>query len=170
MSVPKVFCDMDGVLADFDRGWEEFTGKKVIGWVTITDSDWARCKQQWPTFWMDLELMPHALELWNALSPFDPDLLTAVPDSWKSAGIGKITWAGELLNMNRGQVHAVAREDKRKYAKQRDGTPNVLIDDLDKNVKEWNAAGGFGIQYIPSGSMVQRVIRSIESHMERYGA
>lgn len=166
---PKVYCDMDGVVADFDRGWEEFTNTKISGWVTITDADWARLKKQWPTFWMDLEPMPFAEELWDALRPYTPDILTAVPDAWKSAGIGKTTWAREVLG-GVGKVHAVRREDKRNFAKQRDGTPNILIDDMEKNIKEWNAAGGLGIRYIPSASMVQRVIRFIESHLERHGA
>ena len=169
MSAPKLYVDMDGVLCDFNYGWKEFTGKSITNWVTINDDDWGYLKKQWPTFWMDLELMPYAEQLWDALSAYSPDLLTAVPDSWKSAGIGKTSWARENLS-GRPEVLAVSREDKRKYAKQKDGTPNVLIDDMEKNIREWNAAGGLGIRYISGKTAVGEVIRTIEAHMERHGA
>jgi hypothetical protein len=165
---PKVYCDMDGVLADFNGGWKEFTGKEITNWIVISGDEWGHLKYQWPTFWMDLEMLPHARELWGALAPYSPDLLTAVPPSWKSAGIGKSTWARENLGGN-PKVLAVQRHEKKNYAKQKDGTPNILIDDLGKNIKEWEAAGGVGIQYIPSGNGVDRVVRTIEAHMKRYG-
>jgi hypothetical protein len=36
---------------------------------------------------------------------------------------------------------------KEKYAQQPDGTPNILIDDWDSNIKLWEANGGIGILY-----------------------
>jgi hypothetical protein len=166
---PKVYCDMDGVLADFNAGWKEFTGVTITGWMTISGDEWRYLKKQWPTFWMDLEFIPHAQELWRAISPYDPELLTAVPDSWRSAGTGKSVWARENLTGN-PKVHAVMRSEKKNYAREKDGTPNILIDDMEKNIKEWEAAGGVGIQYIPSAGMVNKVVRTIESHMKRHGA
>jgi len=61
-------------------------------------------------------------------------------------------------------VHTVQRHEKKNYAKQQDGTPNILIDDMDRNVREWVAAGGLSIKYIPGAGMLDRVIRFIESH------
>lgn len=165
---PKVYCDMDGVLADFNQGWKEFTGHEITNWVVISGDEWGYLKRQWPTFWMDLDMLPHANELWSALAPYAPDLLTAVPPSWKSAGIGKTVWARENLGGN-PKVLAVQRHEKKLYAKQRDGTPNILIDDMGKNITEWEAAGGVGIQYIPSASAVNKVMRKIEAHMKRHG-
>ena len=167
---PKVYCDMDGVLADFNGGWKEFTGNEIDNWVVITGDDWKYLQKQWPTFWMDLELMPYAAQLWTALRPYDVEILTAYPNNgWKTAGVGKTIWARTVLGGN-PVVHAVERREKKNYAKQKDGTPNILIDDMEKNIDEWEQAGGIGIQYIPSASIVQRVIREIESVMERYGA
>lgn len=165
MSAPKIYVDMDGVVADFNRGWKEFTGNEINNWVVITGDEWKYLKKQWPTFWMDLELMPYATQLWDALKPYNPEILTAYPDNgWKEAGVGKTVWARTVLGGN-PVVHAVARSQKKDYAKQRDGTPNILIDDMERNIDEWERAGGVGIRYIPSASMVRRVIQTIEAQM-----
>jgi 5'(3')-deoxyribonucleotidase len=37
--------------------------------------------------------------------------------------------------------------DKFKYARQDDGTPNILIDDWKKNIVPWREHGGLGIKY-----------------------
>jgi hypothetical protein len=48
---------------------------------------------------------------------------------------------------------AVDRSQKRRYAKQADGTPNLLIDDFDKNIAEWKSAGGIGLLYTGQNSL-----------------
>ena len=45
------------------------------------------------------------------------------------------------------KFHAVRRSEKRRFAKQRDGTANILIDDFAKNINEWQQAGGVGVVY-----------------------
>ena len=166
--LPKVYCDLDEVLADFKGGWKEFTGQDVDRWLKITSDDWGYLKKQWPTFWMDLEFVPFALELWKAIAPYDPDILTARPESWVTASVGKSVWVREYLS-GAPKVICVMRSEKKNYAKQKDGTPNILIDDKERNITEWAAAGGRGIQYIPSSSAVSRVVRIIEAHMAQYG-
>ena len=37
--------------------------------------------------------------------------------------------------------------EKYKFARQADGTPNILIDDWDTNIRLWEAQGGIGILY-----------------------
>ena len=51
------------------------------------------------------------------------------------------------------EFHAVDRSQKRQYAKQADGTPNLLIDDFDKNIAEWKSAGGIGLLYTGQSSL-----------------
>jgi hypothetical protein len=161
MATPIVYVDMDGVLANFTKAYVEFTGVPESKWITITRNDWQRLQQDWSTFWSDLEPMPFALELWRVVQPYHPCILTATPPSWPSASVGKRIWCRRVLPKfgysPAQQFHAVQRKDKQKFARQADGTPNVLIDDHRPNIDEWTAAGGHGVIYIPSSAMVQSI-------------
>lgn len=171
MSTPQLFSDIDGVLADFLKGFREFFTEKYgeKGWLEINKEDWLLLKKEWPTFWADLEYEQYALDLWRVISPYRPSLLTAAPPSWPSAGVGKTIWAKRMLPKfgyhPSQQVHTVMRADKKNFAKQPDGTPNILIDDMAKNIQEWSAAGGLGIVYIPSMGAIRNVQRTIEQFM-----
>ena len=46
------------------------------------------------------------------------------------------------------------RSQKQAFAKNRDGEPNVLIDDYMKNIKEWEAKGGIGIHHTNVGKTI----------------
>lgn len=168
---PQLFSDIDGVLADFLRGFREFFTEKYgeHGWLNIAKDDWLQLKAEWPTFWSDLDYEPYALDLWRVISPYHPSLLTAAPPSWPSAGVGKSIWAKRMLPKfgyhPSQKVYTVMRENKKNFAMQSDHTPNILIDDLQKNIQEWNAAGGIGIVYIPSMGAIRNVRRILEQHM-----
>lgn len=159
--IPKVYCDMDGVLADFSKAFHAAMDIDTRnGWVTIT-YEWKQLQKKWPTFWMDLEFMPNGKSLWQSIAKYRPSLLTAYPESWPGASTGKHIWAKRMLPKfgyhPQQQFIACLRHEKRQYAKQSDGTPNVLIDDMLKNIEEWRSAGGIGIHYIDSASSVRKV-------------
>jgi len=173
MTTRLYFCDMDGVVADFHAGASEFfrmnARKNQAEFTAILESPagWPRLKREWPTFWSDLPLMPHALDLWSVLQPYHPSMLTAIPPSWPSAGTGKTIWVKRNLPKfgyhPTQRVYAVQRHEKVKFARQSDGTPNVLIDDFGKNIREWQAAGGIGIKYEDSASAVNHVKTILKS-------
>jgi len=170
---PVVYCDMDGVLADFEGAFADFfTVKFGKGWKDIPREEWKRLSREWPTFWADLDFAPHGQELWRAISKYHPSLLTARPDSWPSAATGKTIWAKRMLPKfgyhPSQQVYVVLRAEKRNFARQPDGTPNFLIDDMEKNIAEWESAGGVGFVYIPSGSAPRQVEAAIAQHMIDY--
>jgi hypothetical protein len=54
-------------------------------------------------------------------------------------------------------VYLVAREEKQKFAVNADGTPNLLIDDYEKNIKEWVAKGGIGVRHINSMNTISQL-------------
>lgn len=166
---PQVFSDMDGVLADFDGGYRDFSGIKIRGFMKIDHSMWKELQREWPTFWVDLDYESHALDLWRVISRYNPSLLTAIPDGWPSAGVGKTLWAKQNLPKfgyhPAQRVYAVKRSEKKNFAKQSDGTPNILIDDMEKNIAEWESAGGIGIHYIPSPAMIKQVERTLEKYV-----
>ena len=74
----KIYFDMDGVLADFNRGVEEMRGMETPpqgeGWVSgCDDLMWERIRMQ-DHFYDRLEIMPGAREaLISSYSASEPD-------------------------------------------------------------------------------------------------
>jgi len=163
-----VYCDMDGVLADFLGAYDEFFGNKIPskGFVAISGHEWKRLKTEWPTFWIDLDPLPNAMGLWKEISSYAPSILTAIPVGWPSAATGKAVWVRQHLTKfgykPSQQLITCLRHEKQQYATT-NGEPNVLIDDQDNNVREWQAAGGIAIHYTDSRSMVAKVAKTLES-------
>ena len=48
-------------------------------------------------------------------------------------------------NINPWDVHVVYRSEKQMYAVSDNLAPNILIDDNETNIEEWNKKGGAGI-------------------------
>ena len=46
------------------------------------------------------------------------------------------------------------REDKANYARSKD---RILIDDMKKNIKEWEDAGGTGVQNVDAASTMKKL-------------
>jgi uncharacterized protein YbaR (Trm112 family) len=68
----------------------------------------------------------------------------------------KLEWIRKHLG-NVEHVYLVPREEKQKFAVTSDGTPNLLIDDYEKNIKEWVAKGGIGIRHINSINTISQL-------------
>ena len=73
----KIYCDMDGVLADFESGYEELTGIDLRGEFQKGDDFWDPISEKGVGFWAGLKWMPDGQELWDYLKPYKPDLLSA---------------------------------------------------------------------------------------------
>ena len=43
--------------------------------------------------------------------------------------------------------NVIITADKYKYAKNANGTPNILIDDFGKNIEKWEEFGGIGVKH-----------------------
>lgn len=167
MLISHIYCDMDGVLANFKSAAEDFFDIDIDRDSAAFDRIWSgaqgseRLKKEWPTFWMDLDPMPHAAALWKVISPYHPSILTAIPQNWPSSATGKLVWCKRHLPKfgyhPQQTFHAVSRSQKQHYARQADGTPNILIDDFTKNIHEWERAGGIGILYTDGMTSVNRV-------------
>jgi phosphoglycolate phosphatase-like HAD superfamily hydrolase len=141
-SLPKLFIDMDGVLVDFIAGVGNILGMNNAKRNTTLDKhEWQAIKDV-ENFWIDLPKLRGTDQLWNFVKKFRPDILSAAPADWPEAKIQKTQWLKNNLGGVSGKIHIVQRKDKVNFAER-----NVLIDDFDKNIKEWEAAGGIGILY-----------------------
>ena len=62
-------------------------------------------------------------------------------------------WLKKNTDFKRGDINLVMRSHKQKYA-MANGKPNVLIDDYIKNINEWEAKGGIGINNTSVGKNI----------------
>jgi hypothetical protein len=152
MMRPKIYCDQDGVLADWAKYAEQHFDFKFNGYVKLTEAQWDGFKAVYPNMWYELDHMPHALELWDIIQPYCPDILTALPHEgrWEGCAEQKLRWAQDRLpgfgRCASQTLIACERHEKCQYATT-NGVSNILIDDMERNVEEWNVAGGIGIVY-----------------------
>ena len=150
MDVKKIYFDMDGVLADFDRGVIELCGMEPLDQANRTPEEdhalWEKIREV-GHFYDKLELMPGAKELFDAVyGKYGSrcEILTGIPKPKRgivSAGEDKKNWVRRLLSED-VVVNIVFREQKPEYCSGRDC---ILIDDLKKNIISWEMFGGRGI-------------------------
>lgn len=131
--LPRLFLDLDGVLADFDRGVVAVTGRRPEA-LPMT-AMW-RALSRHPDFFGTLEFMHDAQELWASCAPHRPTILTGLPlGSWAPAQ--KTRWVARMLGADVPVITCMAR-DKARYG----GPGTVLVDDRAKARAPWEAAGG----------------------------
>lgn len=142
----KIFCDLDGVLADFDRGVFELTGRMPEDYNTRTDDAWMwRAIAKSPGFYANLALMPDALELWIYLrnvAGTNITILTGLPTSVNAAD-DKKAWVSCVLGPS---VPVIVCKSKEKIIRAWEVTPPgdipLLIDDMVKFQSVWEAGEG----------------------------
>jgi len=150
-----VFCDLDGVLADFEQGVVKRFHKKPeelntgIMWGVINKSN---------TFFETLPWMPKGRELWEEIKQYDPIILTGIPRS-KRAEEQKRKWCARELGPD---IHVItcSTKDKPTFCI----TNSILIDDRPDNCHEWNLKGGKFILY--DEELTSNIIERIHKYMK----
>lgn len=159
----KIYFDMDGVLADFERGVRELTGlsspeagkrrtyeEDEAMWVKIRGTD---------HFYDRLEPVSGALEMFRRLYDKYGDgceILTGIPKPRRgilTVAEDKKNWAARMLSADL-KVNLVYREEKKNYCS---GKESILIDDLPVNIREWEEAGGRGILFTDVPSAIREL-------------
>lgn len=148
MEIRKIYFDLDGVMADFDRGVYELCGMDAFSHEDDKSDDimWLRIKEV-GHFYDKLELMPGAKDLFDDLYAKYGDkceILSGIPKPRRgitTAGEDKIRWVRRMLS-EKVKVNIVYKEDKPDYCT---GKDCILIDDLPANIKAWEDMGGTGI-------------------------
>lgn len=165
-----LYLDLDGVLADFDSQLVH-EGKRVLNdnsFLSKPESEWTpeniwldrlvSNKMKEPGFWLSLPLMSDALSLFNYCKPFNPTILTAVPHNFpelnERIGNEKRQWVRD--NLGDIPVIVCLRKEKINYIDW-NRPLNILIDDMPKNIKEWNTAGGLGILHTSAEDSIKRL-------------
>ncbi len=147
MEITKIYFDMDGVLADFDRGLREMCSMEPVNQMTRTAEQrkmlWSRVSKV-SHFYDRLEPLPDAVEFFRQIYDTYGDkveILTGIPNSIPESADDKRSWVKRILQRD-VIVHTVQRADKKNYCTD----PGcILIDDLKRTIDEWNSIGGIGI-------------------------
>lgn len=179
--VPHVFCDVDGVLANFYAGMEHYFGvsQKDTNHFLTARHGWDKIASKEPHLFGKLPLLPDARQLVTGLVQLRDhglitlSILTAIPDEWyhdstmrRISTADKIQWVTRYFQRIPAQnVLVVRRVDKASYVKGQlaAGKPRpILIDDFGKNIREWEAAGGVGIQHTNAMHSLQSLVTMID--------
>mgnify|MGYP001158555077 CR=1 FL=1 len=153
---PQIYCDMDGVLADFEKGIEDMIGG------TFNDDRWPELPDD---FFLQLEPMPDAKKLWGFIGKYNPFILTAIPRSSrgaisKRATKDKMRFMKRWFGVSSDRIYAVIRKNKKNFAKDgRDGRPNILIDDHIGNIREFKSAGGLGVHHKSASKTISELMK-----------
>ena len=151
-----IFCDLDGVLADFEQGVLNKFNKypdqisSSILWSTINKSK---------TFFENLPWMPKGPQLWSRIKQYNPIILTGIPRGSKSAVEQKIKWCQRELGADI-QVITCQTKDKPNYCL----TGSILIDDRLDNIQVWHEKGGKFILY--REECLDDILERIDRHMD----
>ena len=137
---PQIYCDMDGVLADFVKFTTEHLGHP------FKDKYWTELPEN---MFAILPPMQDAHQLWRFIGKYNPFILTAVTRQNESRGPiadnepdDKKKWMKKHFRVSEDKVYAVKRINKSNFAKDgRDKRPNLLIDDHVKNIEAFKKAG-----------------------------
>ena len=161
----EIYVDMDGVLADFFTEWQKLTGKN---WREIKGAALEPALQKirdTKDFWTSLPMTSNAKSLLNLIKNVkgEYNILSAPLAGDPKAEPGKREWIKKNLSFFPPK-NIVITADKQKYAKQSDGTPNILIDDFGSNIAKWEGAGGIGFKH--KDHKFERTAKAIKQHME----
>ena len=145
-----IFCDMDGVLVDFDEDFKNKYGTypylipKQELWETIINT---------PNYWLNLHPKKDAFVLIEFLERNGFEILTGLPHyGYDKANKEKREWVKKHIGIH-VIVNCCFSKDKQKYLKEKD----ILIDDRESNIQRWIEAGGIGILHISAEQTIQKL-------------
>ncbi len=150
MSKYKIYCDMDGVLVDFDKGYFELTGHKLDGEHRNDEHFWDPINEAGYDFWINLGWTDDGKRLWNYIKKYNPELLSA-PSRQQDSRVAKHDWVKRELP----GVQLILRSAKHK--KDFAGPNCILIDDRVDNVNDWRKAGGIGIRHVSTKHTIDQL-------------
>lgn len=139
---PKVFVDLDGVLADFDGTFPKLFG---IDHRKIEDAVMWEHVGTMPDFFYRLEPFAGAYDFFRSIRWAQPIILTACPKApgmYAPAAAAKHRWVREFIDKDVMVLPVLGGTNKPLFM-QRPG--DILIDDHRPNCVAWEKAGGTAI-------------------------
>jgi hypothetical protein len=147
-----IYCDMDGVLVDFERGYYELTGKHTKQFVKGDNAFWQPIDAEGPAFWANLPWMSDGQELWRYIKKYKPNILSS-PSQSQTSKVGKEAWLKTHLQNSYKKAYFYPRAQKQLFSDEN----RILIDDLPNTIAEWNAKGGTGILHTSAANTIKEL-------------
>ena len=145
-----IFCDMDGVLVDFDGSFERKYG--ILPYKLPREELWEIVINT-PNYWVNLPKLDDADELVNYLKKNDFQILTGLPVyGFDKAEVEKKEWLKNHYGIEKGVICCLSK-DKQNYGKPQD----ILIDDRPPNIEKWEAMGGIGILHTSAKDTINKL-------------
>lgn len=147
----QIYCDMDGVLCDFDSRFEYYFDntpddfRSKFGKKALED----KVSEAGTQFWSGMSWMPGGQQLWSVIGNRGAMILSS-PGNFRDAETGKRMWIEKNLNPQPKRI--IFKHSGHKHEILQGKTPeqikkSILIDDYYKNILPWKEAGGIGLYY-----------------------
>lgn len=160
----KIYCDLDGVLVDFDQGItdlpetinENKSGESLSGMQDLVDhfgikKVWEFIKDK-GDFWEKLNWKSDGKKLWSKIKRHKPVILSSPGQDEEYAKKGKREWIDKNIGNDTKALFVQAKK-KQDYADKN----SILIDDLGDNIKEWESKGGIGILHNNTNETINKL-------------
>lgn len=148
-----IYCDLDGVLCDFNGAFKELSGGIPFDiFIKKYDeqSGWDLIGKEGPMYWATLNWLKDGKELWKRIKRYDPIILSA-PSQDPSSIVGKKIWVKK--NLGHPKAIYVPAKEKQKYSNKN----SILIDDYERNITQWVSHGGIGILHTSTASTLKQL-------------
>ena len=147
-----IYCDMDGVLVDFERGYKELTNITPAKTFNGKADFWEPINKAGAEWWANLDWMSDGQELWSYIKKYNPYILSA--PSWDpSSRVGKEAWCKMHLKNSYKKLLLYPRNQKQLFAAEN----KILIDDMEQTINEWKNAGGIGIFHTSAANTIKQL-------------
>jgi len=146
-----IYCDMDGVLCDFDAQFEHYYGMPPLEYAKEKGREILRkaVDEVGEKFWSKMPWIPGSQDFWQYISKYDVKILSS-PSTFIHAKKGKLQWINDNLNPKPKDIIFAQTGDKHEILLNKSPEEikkSILIDDFYKNIAPWKESGAIGIQF-----------------------
>jgi len=156
----KIYCDMDGVLTDFNKQFSELHsgGPKKFEEKNGREKFWGLIDGSGVGFWVGMKWMEDGKLLWEYLKTNHNVELLSSPSRSEHSRLGKRLW---VRNHKLGvKLNLAYSYNKKKYA-----APNhILIDDRKDNIEGWESEGGIGILHTSAEDTITKLLNIVAQY------
>lgn len=149
----ELYCDMDGVLTDFDKALLSVGIKDGRKWEADHGSAefWKKIDGGGLKYWSEMSWLSDGKALWNFIKKLNPTILSAPARSIPNSKKGKKIWVKREL----GNVPVILKRARNK--KDLADKNSIMIDDTQTVIDGWTKAGGIGILHKSAAQTIKKL-------------